>query len=568
MPNLKVVLEGRGPITLTDNDYLAQGGEGTVYKKAATVVKIFSSQASIQAIRNKIKHLVQLRCPYISAPEGLVLSANGDPIGCYMPFVSGAALSLVFTTEFRTKEGFSDKDASILTHRMRETFEYAHGKNAILVDPNELNWLAVIKGKQGPEPRVIDVDSWVVDGKIPAKYPKMLSIHDWHAKDVSIESDWFAWAIVTFQLYTGIHPYKGSLAGYKKADLEGRMKDNKSVFAPGVTLNHAVRDFSCIPGKLLDWYRAVFSSSNRSIPPSPFEVGKSTPAAIQVLRTVTTATGRLKFERLLQKIGESAVRVFACGAVLTGDGRLYDLTTGRLISCGNSSDVQVIRVPDGWLLAELGIFGFIEDRNFDEVVLTIPLVVHEVVVANNRMFAVTDRGLTELILRQLGKPILSAGNTWGCTPNTKWFDGVGIMDALGAMFLIAPFGTNAVDHVRVRELDGLKPIIAKAGNRFVSVIALDDQGVYQKREFYFSADYTSYVVWSGTAASPDLNLTILPKGVCATIVDDGELVIFVPSSGAMNKIGDKKISTSMQLSRFENAVLYIENGAVWRVSVA
>jgi hypothetical protein len=82
----------------------------------------------------------------------------------------------------------------------------------------------------------------------------MASIRDWHTPKVGIETDRFALAVVTFQVYTGIHPYRGTLDGYKRTEMERRMKEKKSVFTTGVRLNQAVRDFSCIPSPLLAWY--------------------------------------------------------------------------------------------------------------------------------------------------------------------------------------------------------------------------------------------------------------------------------------------------------------------------
>ena len=43
-------------------------------------------------------------------------------------------------------------------------------------------------------------------------------------------TDWYSYAIVTFQMYIGIHPFKGIHPDYKPKDLELRMKDGASVF--------------------------------------------------------------------------------------------------------------------------------------------------------------------------------------------------------------------------------------------------------------------------------------------------------------------------------------------------
>ncbi len=104
---------------------------------------------------------------------------------------------------------------------------YAHQQGAILVDANELNWL--MNRTTEPEPRIVDVDSWQLGTKWPARVI-MPSIRDWHTHGFNEESDWFSYAIVTFQVFSGIHPYRGRHDGYSNNEIERRMKDNVSVF--------------------------------------------------------------------------------------------------------------------------------------------------------------------------------------------------------------------------------------------------------------------------------------------------------------------------------------------------
>ena len=184
----------------------------------------------------------------------------------------------------------------------------------------------------------------------------------------------------------------------------------------------------------------------------------------------------------------------------------------------------------------------------------------------DRLFGVTERGLTEIIVKILGRPILALGQTWGVLTNsTKWFDGVGVQDALGVMYIIAPFGTNACAQMRARELDGLCPIVARGGNRFVTIIAIDKNGDYQKLEFTFDKQHQSYKLWQAVVDSPDLNIAILPKGVCATVVEDGKLDIFVPSNGTLNVVKDKYIATDMTLANWGDKVVYIKDNDVWQL---
>lgn len=114
-------------------------------------------------------------------------------------------------------------------------------------------------------------------------------------------------------------------------------------------------------------------------------------------------------------------------------------------------------------------------------------------------------------------------------------------------------------------LDGLQLIVGCAGNRFIVITAIDKDGNYQKLEFSFDRFYQSYTLRQGIVDGPELNIAVLPKGVCATIVDDGKLNIFVPSNGTLNSVEDKYISTDMTLANWGDKVVYIENGKLWHV---
>lgn len=569
----KVTLEGRGQLTLRPNDHVATGGEGSVYRANDTVIKLYTDPRKMQhdGMPDKLKLLSRIKHEHIVSPKGLVTLQSGDPIGYYMDHVEGEPLSRMFTNAYRARAGFTDKHAAILADKMRDTVETAHSHKAILVDANELNWLSILNGQNEPEPRAIDVDSWAIERW--AATVIMPSIRDWHAKTFNEMTDWFAWGIVTFQIFAGIHPYKGTLSGFKRNDIESRMKANASVFAQGVKLNKAVRDFSCIPGPLLDWYVATFEKGERTQPPSPFDSGAAVAKIARVARMITTATGNLMFEKLFGETNDPVIRIFSCGVVLLDSGRLINLVNSREIAQTTSRDCEVIKVNSGWLVADWKnhqpSFTYIDGVNLKSEALTFQLKCHKLLSYENRLFAVTEKGLTELTLKVFGKPILAAGHTWGVMINsTRWFDGLGIQDAMGATYVITPFNDNACAQIRVKELDGLKPIVAKSGNRFIAIIAVDVNGVYQKIELTLNRDYSSYKIWQGVVDNPDLNIAILPKGVCAIIIEDGEFDIFVPTNGTLNKVQDKYVSTDMILANWENKVVYIHDGSAWSVRMA
>ncbi len=570
----QVTLEGRGMLTLNPADHMATGGEASIYRRGNTVIKLYKQPDRLQrdGMMDRVRRLCAFRHQFVVAPQGFVLNSNGTPIGLYLDFVDGEALSRVFTNDFRLKYRFGDREASLLVDRMFQVMAFAHGQRAIMIDPNELNWTTVL-GSDGRNPRILDVDSWTVDGRIPSTYWVMPSIRDWHSKQIGPETDRFALAVVTFQVYTGIHPYKGTLAGYKPMDLTKRMQNQASVFAKGVRLNTAVRDFGCIPGPLYDWYRATFETGDRSEPPSPFARGLSAPSGrVRIARTMVTSAGTLRYEKLFEAAGDPTIRCFPCGTVRLRSGRLIDLATQRVIAPASTDNCEVIRADQGWIVAEqLGStprFTFVNGTSLvpEPLGLRVP---GQLVRSENRLFLANERGLTELVLRHFASTMLTLGNTWGAMFNsTRWLDGVGVQDAFGATYLILPFGDDACAQVRVRELDGLRPVAARAGNRFVALVCVDKTGAYTRFELSFDRAYRTYTVQQGSADSPELNMAVLPRGVAATIVHDGELVVFVPSSGTVNRVPDKDVSTDMLLYNWGDRVIFLRHNAVWSVRMS
>jgi hypothetical protein len=394
----------------------------------------------------------------------------------------------------------------------------------------------------------------------------MPSIRDWHG-DINKASDWFAWGIVTFLLYTGIHPYKGKLDGYKPGELERRMKENASVFLPNVRLNKAVRDFGNIPGPLLDWYQATFTHGERTLPPSPLQTGKANSNLGKVLRVVTTKTGGLIFEKLLDLVGEKIVSVWPCGIVRTNQGNLVTVSTKKVIGTTKGARVAVVSRNTGWLVAEESAtswqWRFI-DQGGAEISLSVPLATETVVRSGERLFAATETELVELTLQAFTKPILTFGRRWQILGrSTSWFHAVGISDVLGAIHLIAPFGNDAVALVRTPQLDGRRVVNAKAGARFAVAVTVNQNGEYEQHTFTFDKEWRRYHHEQLLVDGPELNLTILPKGVTVSLMEDSELTIAVPTQGDRTVISDKDLSTDLRLAHIGEKVVYLKDGTLW-----
>lgn len=569
----KVELEGRGEITLRPADHLATGGEGSVYKaSSATLVKIYTDPQSLSRddLKGKIQLLKKIKHPYVVSPQGLVLQ-NHKPIGFYMSYEKGEPLARVCTTAYRQRENFGDRDALTLVDRMKKTVEVAHQSKAILVDANEFNWL-VSRVTPEPEPRIIDVDSWAI-GKWPAKVI-MPSIRDWHTQGFSEGSDWFSFAVVSFQVLTGIHPYKGNLPGYTPQDMEKRMKEKKSVFSPGIRLNSAVRDFNCIPDQLLEWYKAVFEESERSQPPSPFAKTQKAPHAAIIRRVIGSAGQALVLDLLYQAVNDFPVRIFPCGVVRLRSGALIDLSRKRVLVSHTNDSCEVIEIERGFLVAEIASTGSLSARliGVDGSVseLSSSVTGERLFRSGNRLFIVNAEGLVELSVLQLSKPLLVTGTLWPVMVNSvQWYEDLGIQDSLGAAYLIVPFAEKALSYIRTAELDGKKIVAAKAGNRFVSLTALNQKsGGYENFRFVFDSAHTRYQVSKSDVLTGDLNLACLPKGVVAEITDDEKLLITVPVNGQEKIVSDGRIDSSWLLGNWADRVVYSNGRQVWSMKLA
>lgn len=244
-------------ITLNDSHYLTSGGEADIFKKDNFIIKLYLNNSVIEV--NKLLKLKQLfNQPEIIVPLGLVYDTNQQVIGYFMPYAKGESLVKAFSNDWRQQNQFDMKQSIQLITQMQTIQSYIHSKNVVLVDANEMNYLF-----KKTQPIYLDSDSWQFD-QYSAKVI-MPSIRDWHSSQFTPLTDWFSWGIVSFQVLTGIHPYKGF---HKVKSLENRMKQNISVFNTETKLNSAVRDFNDIPNTLKDWYYSVFEKGERSIPPN------------------------------------------------------------------------------------------------------------------------------------------------------------------------------------------------------------------------------------------------------------------------------------------------------------
>ena len=469
-----VYLPGKGEVALSQTDYLATGGEGAVYAKGGYVFKLYLDPAGARArgIEGKLKLLQGLRHPHIVAPIDVLHNARHEVVGFYMPQASGVPLVKTFTNSWRDPNRFGMPESLELVENMRLAVIAAHRAGAVLVDANEMNYLA-----DGIAPRLLDVDSWQI-GPYQAS-AIMPSIHDLHSAEFTQNSDWFSWAIVSFQVLAGIHPYKGMHPDFKRGDLQARMLANASVFDPQVSVNVGVRDYAKLPGPLLDWYRQVFQKGLRSAPP-PVHATHAMAAVMALAaaqHTPRTVTSQTVSHDVLVRLGGDMVRILNCGVALwskqnvAADLRAYDLQRKQHLPSLNPAQLDalrqgtaaLVRCANGLLYASLdtslqdgGICGHKVYGERDPQPLTasnskrLPCRAQRLITFGNRLFALnahSEHGLTEIAIDQFGQQtVLSVHASWPfLAQSSTVFGTMAIFDALGTPFLVLP----AADSVRI-----------------------------------------------------------------------------------------------------------------------
>lgn len=582
---IKVVMPGKGEVTLRPTDHLATGGEGAVYLKNNTIFKLFLNPARAQAngMADKIKLLSQIRHPFIVSPIDVLYDGQHQMVGYYMAQADGVTLMKTFTNGWRDLNSFTGAQSVKLVENMREAVKAAHALKAVIVDGNETNYLV-----SGVEPRIIDVDSWQI-GKHPAT-AIMPSIQDYHCKTHGENTDWFAWGIVSFQVFTGIHPYKGTHPGFKKGDLEARMRANASVFDKQVRLNSAVREFSCIPKPLLDWYEGVFSSGERSSPPSA--VMTQAPAALtKKVRIRQTASGSVRHDRVLGFNGKIR-HVSANGIAFYDEGQVikaYDLVRKQQIPSLTSAEIEQLFANQAGLVRYADAFVYVarhesslqgrvvpgerDPQPAQPLTNVLPLSVTKLIVIGNRLFGLnpqSDNGLVELELTAMGtKTALTVRNSWPVNvQSTRFYDGFGVMDCLGVPFLVIPEKETLIIQ-RAGALAGYKIINGfSRGSAYVWVHGVNRTDGQIRRLEMRSNGKDFEMVNSEVVDESEMDIAVSSKGIAVGISEDGVVTVLNTSGTAGKQVKDPSVNKEMRLFALPDGIFYYQDNDVFKISLS
>lgn len=528
---MKLFVQGKGEVILTQKEFVHQGGEGKIFRRGGLAYKVYSDPKKMLPV-GKVQELSALDAPNIIRPQDVLLDTKNHPVGYTMAFIQDAfSLCQLFPKAFRRRNGLTIDKIAKLVLRMRETVAYIHSKQVLLVDLNELNFLV---DPQFREVYFIDTDSYQTP-HFPAT-ALMLSVRDWHAKEFTDLSDWFSFAVVTFQMFVGIHPYRGKHPTHGD-NLEKRMKFDISVFAPEVRIPPACEPFDVIPEVWRNWYRIIFAGG-RILPP------KGMQETVQVQRAQPRApllSGKLEFH-LLEQFPAEILGVFSSGGLLvalTRDG-VYIEGKRYLASAGHFSDVAFIPRSNDPVAVRVGRGGEVElfDVRADRRLSTgedYALWAKDLMTYEGRLYTQYGGHVQEVQFIPAGKICLTPVQEVATVLEhaSQMFPGVVIWDLLcgkGSQMrrhhaLIFP-ASGTCFQMPLPVLDQYRVVDARFESGILMVVG-EKRGQYDRFVFRLDLRSENYESWYvPNAGNFGLNFVVLDSGICCFLNEKGKLEIF------------------------------------------
>ncbi|MEZ4437579.1 MAG: hypothetical protein R3B72_00700 [Polyangiaceae bacterium] len=566
---MKIWIDGDGAASLPKSTFVAQGGEGSVYRLGDRAIKIYLDPGR-HLLAEKLVALSSIHDVRVVAPRALVRRRqNGSPLGYTMRFVTQAEpLCRFFTRSYKEQLGIAPEDCLPIAEGLAARIRSVHAAGALVVDANDTNFLV---GPASREVFAIDVDSYQTPGH-PATAIATSIADPRLARTNRFDegSDWFAFAVLAFQLFTGLHPYKGKHPRVAGAD--ERKARRISAFDPEVRWPRATYPVDVIPAGLAAWLRAVLGGDLRSAPPRDF--GAAASLATTSGASVGVATAAIARHRLFE-VG-APIRRLVDGGV-----SLWTLTDREVQRDG----VTLGAIPAGALRAELLLGkngraalvwldpqGRMKLEGIGGPVL--PIELHGDALTNVEGRVLLHRGerLWELRLEEAGGSLVVGTRLVASVlPHaTKLGEGVAVQSLLGATYVSLFPQPGRHEQVHVTELDGREVIAARASGRVASLVVKGRAGL--ERGLLRVAPGTGggggYDLTLEPAESADpLPLVALASGVVVRVTDAGDLEIFRPVVGDP---GRRKVPQAgcegLLFGRFGGKVLCAEGGAVYRMS--
>ena len=571
---MKVNIKGtKKSVILQPKDYIAGGGEGDVYAKDGIAYKLYKDPAKMIP-EGKMADLSGISAANVIRPLEIVCDENGNNLGYTMTHVKDTlTLCQLFPRSFKEREGLDPQKVLNLVRSMQTDVQAIHKAGVLIVDLNEMNTLV---SKDFGQAFWIDVDSY------QTKHFKataiMASVSDPQVKSnlFSEGSDWFSFAVLAFQLFIGIHPYKGKHPTIK--GMEDRMKASLSVFDPSVALPPVCYPLDVIPPVYRDWFKAVLQSGKRAAPPSDLQ---ATAPVFTKLTHAILSSQKLVIQ-LLRALGDAneVVRQFAYEAsagleVAQTSKSLFigshaHVSGSDLIHVGFTSGAQPLAVTLGSVKKNRLHIYPVQGGQCEGL----DLHVDEVSTYQGRVYVRSGSSILELGFignqksdGQLNVVVVPKQVCSVMTPSIQMFQGGILSSMLGDIYVSLFPRTKASFQVRLPELDGFRILDAKFDSGVLMVVA-GKKGIYSRFVFRFADDFSSYDSRRvGDITANGLNFVVLDSGVCVCLTEEDNLELFSSKKDAasIKVVEDKTLGGDMKLVKLKGRLGFVRGNSVYEM---
>lgn len=559
----KYRIRGGGEVNLTQANFIAAGGEGAVHAHGDEAFKVYLKPERMIP-EAKIAELAGIADESVVRPRRVLLDGKGNAVGYSMRRVADAhPLCQLFTKAFKDREGVDGSTVLRIVQGMQRSMGAVHAANVLVVDANEMNFLVA---PDFGEVFFIDVDSYQTP-HFPAT-ALMEGVKDWSAGGHwTTGSDWYSWGIVTFQLFVGIHPYKGKHPSVK--GLPERMRGNLSVFNRAVSVPQMVPPFDVIPGAYRAWYRATFEDGFRGVPPADAQIstalGTARPVASATAMTLTPirSFGGDILEYVAWSGEEAAILARPTGRVV------WVLDGGRNREIAVEGNGKLVRWGGVLLYAWID-HGAVRVREMQRGTAEIPLTLsgRALATADGRLYVHSGEHVVEVEFFEAGGKIVGAPRVVANVAPlaTQLYPGVAMQSVLGAWYANLFPAAGRSDQVRLADLDGSRVVGARCEGPAL-IVAAERAGTVDRYVYGIFSDGDVQLRWvDRNVGHGDLNFVALPKGVVALIDEAGDLALF-PARGSQQgkRISDPAVSDLRLAARGDEVVAW-RGGNVFRLS--
>lgn len=560
--------KGGKAVTLNSGDFLARGGGGEIYVQGNTVYKVCHNGQMPQP--QKLQELAVLDRPNIIRPLDEFVADDGRD-GYTMTYVNNPVpLTQLVTVTYRNRNKITPDTMLKLVRKHQEGIQFVHSKGVLIVDLNELNFLT---DSQYQEVYFIDVDAYQTRS-FPAQVimdtirDRQVTKRDAKGNLIWTElSDWYSFAIVSFMMFVGMHPYKGRHPQH--SDMDSLMRHNLSILNPAVKFpKPACLPFDVIPDTYKAWYKAVLEEGKRVPPPADL---------VQVITLVTptvkTVSGSNTFvTRPVHTYPNDILEYLytpSCEVVVTVE---YEAFVNRQPVASPAHPYVVGFVPNNGPVAAYVEAGKVHLQDLTTGAVSVVANGEEVMATQGRVYVKNRTQMFEVQFANVGGRLMATPQKICDVADkaTQVFEGVVVQSLFDAYNITVFPDAKQCRQFQVRELDGYRIVDAKYEKRVLMLVAVDAKtGRYDRFIFRFGRDWAGYDVRViSDIPNMGVNFTVLNNHKVVTITEDGKLEICFSDRGnaAVKAIEDPVIEPDMLLASRDDEVLFSKGRTLYTIT--